>query len=226
MTSFDSLMPPDLTPSQAVALQKELREKVLLHPPTKPIRTVAGADISFDKYSPTLFAGIVVLSLSNLETIEEAGAQAETKFPYIPGLLSFREIPPLLKVWQKLKNKPDVLICDGHGIAHPRRLGIASHLGLLLDVPTLGCGKSVLVGKYDEPALERGSWSPMIHKDEVVGAALRTKNRVKPVYISPGHRMDLETAIEIALACDGGYRLPEPTRRAHLLVNRLRRGED
>ena len=219
-------MPPNLTPSQAVALQKKLREKVLLSPPEKPIRTVAGADISFDKYSPTLFAGIVVLSLPNLETIEEAGAQAETNFPYIPGLLSFREIPPLLKVWRKLKTKPDVLICDGQGIAHPRRLGIAAHLGLLLDVPAIGCAKSVLVGKFDEPPLERGSWSPMIDKNETIGAALRTKNKVKPVYISPGHRMDLESAIEIALACDGGYRLPEPTRRAHLLVNRLRRGEE
>src|SRR5690606_37928829 len=141
---------------------------------------------------------------------------------YIPGLLSFREIPALLEAWQQLRITPDVLVCDGHGIAHPRRLGIAAHAGILLERPTIGCGKSVLVGKFDEPEKTRGSWSPMIHRGETIGAALRSKNIVRPVYVSPGKLIDLPSAREVLLCCDTGYRLPEPTRRAHLFVNELR----
>ena len=172
-----------------------------------------------------MYAGIVVLNLDTLETVEEAGVVSTAPFPYIPGLLSFREIPSLLEAWAKLKTEPDVVMFDGHGIAHPRRIGIASHGGLFLNRPTFGCGKSVLVGKYNEPDLERGSWSPMTHYKDVIGAALRTKNKVNPVYVSPGHLIDLETAIDLTLKCDGVYRIPEPTRRAHNLVNVLRRGE-
>ncbi len=130
----------------------------------------------------------------------------------------------MLEAWAKLTIEPDVVMFDGHGIAHPRRIGIASHGGLFLDRPTFGCGKSVLVGKYDEPAPERGSWSPMTHYRDAVGAALRTKNKVNPVYVSPGHLIDLQTAIDLTLRTNGGYRIPEPTRRAHNLVNALRRG--
>ena len=145
-----------------------------------------------------------------------------TQFPYVPGLLSFRELPALLEVWQKLQTVPDCVVFDGQGLAHPRRFGLACHAGLWLDTMTVGCAKSVLIGKFEESEAERGSWSPMIDRGETIGAALRTKNKVNPVYVSVGHKTNLESAIDLMLRCDGGYRVPEPTRRAHLLVNELR----
>ncbi|HEV7858664.1 MAG TPA: deoxyribonuclease V [Pyrinomonadaceae bacterium] len=214
-----------MTPREAIALQKSLRERVSLRPLDREIETVAGADISFNKYEPTLYAGIVVLRLPSLEVVEEVGVVSETRFPYVPGLLSFRESPPLLEAWSKLKTEPDAVMFDGQGIAHPRRVGIASHVGLIIERPTLGCAKSVLVGKYEEPPPERGTWTPLVDKGETIGAALRTKDRVNPIYVSPGHLIDLAGAIELTLKCNGGYRQPEPTRRAHFLVNALRRGE-
>lgn len=225
MANYQPLHDWNVTPAEAVALQQQLRAQIRIEPLTKTPKIIAGCDISFNKFEETVYAGIVVLNLDTLETIEEAGVVSTAPFPYIPGLLSFREIPSLLQAWQKLKIEPDVVMFDGHGTAHPRRIGIASHAGLFLNRPTFGCGKSVLVGKYDDPALERGNWSPMRHYGEVIGAALRTKNKVNPVYVSPGHLIDLETAISLTLACHGGYRIPEPTRRAHNLVNALRRGE-
>ena len=230
MAHYQPLHGWNLSPTEAVALQQQLRSQIRIEPLIKTPLTIAGCDISFNKFEETVYAGIVVLNLERLETIEEAGVVSTATFPYIPGLLSFREIPSLLEAWAKLKTEPDVVMFDGHGIAHPRRIGIASHGGLFLNRPAFGCGKSVLVGKYDEPAPERGSWSPMIHYKDVVGAALRTKNKVNPVYVSPGHLIDLETAISLTLQCDGGrrgfgYRIPEPTRRAHNLVNALRKGE-
>jgi deoxyribonuclease V len=216
-----------MTPREAVELQRTLRERVRLAPLGKKVRTVAGCDISFNKFSPVVWAGVVVVSLPSLEVVEEVGVVSETKFPYVSGLLSFREAPSVLEAWSKLKTEPDAVMFDGQGIAHPRRIGIASHVGLLLNRPTFGCAKSVLVGKYEEPGEERGSWTPMIDpkNDETVGAALRTKTRTNPIYVSPGHLIDLAGAIELTLACDGGYRQPEPTRRAHNLVNAIRRGE-
>jgi deoxyribonuclease V len=227
MASYEQLHEWGLAPREAVELQKSLRERVRLAPLRKKIRTVAGADISFNKFSPVVWAAVVVLSLPSLEVVEEAGVVSETKFPYVPGLLSFRETPSVLEAWAKLKTEPDAVMFDGQGIAHPRRVGIASHVGLLINRPTFGCAKSVLVGKYEEPDEERGSWTPMIDpkNGETVGAALRTKTRTHPIYVSPGHLIDLEGAIKLTLACDGGYRQPEPTRRAHLLVNAMRRGE-
>ena len=213
------------TPREAVQLQQELRGQVRLTPLTKPVETIAGADISFNKFSSTVYAGIVVLRLPSLEVVEEVGVVSETQFPYVPGLLSFRESPSVLEAWAKLKIEPDAVMFDGQGLAHPRRVGIACHAGLLINRPTLGCAKSVLVGKYEEPPKERGNWSEMVDKNEVVGAALRTKTNVQPIYVSPGHLIDLAGAIDLTLRCDGGYRQPEPTRRAHLLVNALRRGE-
>jgi len=224
MAQFEKLHDWNLTPREAVALQKELRADIVIKPLDHEIKTVAGADISFNKFSPEIYAGIVVLKFPSLETIEEAGVITTTSFPYVPGLLSFRESPAVLEAWAKLKTEPDAVMFDGQGIAHPRRVGIASHVGLMIKRPTIGCAKSVLVGKFVEPAKERGSWSEMIDKGETVGAALRTKNNVQPVYISPGHLIDLQGAIDLALSCDGGYRIPEPTRRAHLFVNALRRG--
>ncbi|MEA2176237.1 MAG: deoxyribonuclease [Blastocatellia bacterium] len=214
-----------MTPREAVELQKSLRERVTLRPLDRQIETVAGADISFNKYEPTLYAGIVVLRLPSLEVLEEVCVVSETKFPYVPGLLSFRESPPILEAWAKLKTEPDAMMFDGQGIAHPRRVGIASHVGLIIERPTLGCAKSVLVGKYEEPPEARGAWTPLVDKGETIGAAVRTKDRVQPIFVSPGHLIDLAGAIELTLQCNGGYRQPEPTRRAHLLVNALRRGE-
>lgn len=225
MANYRTLHPWNLLPNEAVAMQKELRAQVRIAPPQVEIETIAGADVSFDKYSTTLYAGFVVMRLSDGETIEEVGVQAETRFPYVPGLLSFREAPPLLEAWKLLKIEPGAVMFDGQGIAHPRRIGIASHFGLLIERATWGCAKSVLIGKFDEPDLERGAWSPMLDKGETIGAALRTKNKVKPIYVSPGHLIDLQTAIDLTLRCDGRVRLPEPTRRAHNLVNALRRGE-
>jgi deoxyribonuclease V len=225
MASFEQQHEWSLSPREAVALQKQLRERVRVVPLKKKIETIAGTDISFNKFEPTVYAGIVVLRLPSLEVVEEVGVVSETRFPYVPGLLSFRETPSVLEAWAKLKTEPDAVMFDGQGIAHPRRVGIASHVGLIINRPTLGCAKSVLVGKFEEPGEERGSWSPMIDKGETVGAALRTKTRVQPIYVSPGHLIDLAGAVELTLQSDGGYRQPEPTRRAHLLVNALRRGE-
>jgi deoxyribonuclease V len=227
MAHYERLHDWTMTPREAVELQKSLRERVRVVPLRKKIRTIAGADISFNKFSPVVYAGLVVLSLPHLEVVEEVGVVSETRFPYLSGLLSFREAPSVLEAWAKLKTEPDVVMFDGQGIAHPRRVGIASHVGLWLNRPTLGCAKSVLVGKYEEPDAERGSWTELIDpkNGETVGAALRTKTNVNPIYVSPGHLIDLKSAIKLTLECDGGYRQPEPTRRAHHLVNALRRGE-
>lgn len=212
----------DLTPSEAVEVQKRLRNMVQIEPLARPVNTIAGADISFNKFSEVVYAGIVVLSLPDLRIVESAGVRSVTKFPYVPGLLSFRETPSMLEAWDKLKTKPDVLMLDGQGIAHPRRFGIACHVGLLLDLPTIGCAKSILVGKHGEVGLEAGSRSPLVDRGEQVGVALRTKNKVNPVYVSPGHLIDLDSAVDLVLRSTGKYRQPEPTRQAHLLVNRLR----
>ena len=227
MARFEQLHEWEMTPKEAVELQKKLRERVRLEPLKRPVETIAGADISFNKFSPVVYAGLVVMRLPSLEVVEEVGVVSETRFPYVPGLLSFRESPSVLEAWSKLKTEPDAVMFDGQGIAHPRRVGIASHVGLILNRPTLGCAKSVLVGKYEEPAPERGDWTELVDpkNGETVGAALRTKTRTQPIFVSPGHLIDLEGAVQLTLAADGGYRQPEPTRRAHLLVNALRRGE-
>jgi deoxyribonuclease V len=225
MARYEKLHHWSLSPREAIALQKMLRDRVRIAPLERPVETIAGADVSFNRDEPAVYAGIVVLRVDTLEVIEEVGVVSETHFPYVPGLLSFREAPLLLEAWEKLQCEPDALMIDGHGIAHPRRFGIACHVGLLVDRPTFGCGKSVLVGKYSMPTPERGSWTPLIDQGEMIGAALRTKKSVQPIFVNPGHLIDLDDAIELTLACDGGYRQPEPTRRAHLLVNALRLGE-
>jgi deoxyribonuclease V len=227
MAEFKQLHEWSLAPREAVELQKRLRGQVRLAPLKKKIETIAGADISFNKFDPVVYAGVVVLRLPTLEVVEESGVVSETKFPYVPGLLSFRETPSVLEAWARLKTEPDALMLDGQGYAHPRRFGIACHVGLLIERPTLGCAKSVLVGRYEEPGEERGSRAPLVDPKtgETIGAALRTKTRVQPIYVSAGHLIDLDDAVKLTLRCDGGYRQPEPTRRAHLLVNALRRGE-
>ncbi len=213
----------DLTPSEAVSVQKHLRSRVRLEPLRQDIKTIAGADISYNKYSEVLYAGIVVLGLPDLRIVESVGVRSISRFPYVPGLLSFREIPPLLEAWEKLQTKPDVLVLDGQGIAHPRRIGVASHIGVLLDWPTIGCAKSILVGGHGELALDTGSRSPLMDRGEQIGVALRTRKNVTPVYVSPGHLTDLDSAAELMLRTVTKNRLPEPTRQAHLLVNEIRR---
>jgi len=213
----------DVCYADAVSLQYELAGRLVLKDQkTSKLKKIAGADISYSKNDDLFFAGVVVLNADTLEIIEVSSSIDCVSFPYIPGLLSFREAPVLLKAFAKIKGIPDIVMFDGQGIAHPRRLGLASHMGLFLDLPTMGCAKKKLVGDFEEPGIKKGSCSELIHRGEKIGAVLRTKDKVKPVFISPGHRMGLSRAIEAALHCCNGYRIPEPTRQAHLLVNRLR----
>lgn len=214
----------NVTPKEAIELQKKLREEVELVPLAKMPALVGGCDVSMNRFAKEGFAGFVTLNFKTLEIVDHAVVEDLIPFPYIPGLLSFREIPMLLKAWDKLKTKPDVLLVDGIGIAHPRRLGIASHLGLILGIPTIGCGKSVLYGTYDEPAEKAGSVSYMHDPKtkEIIGAALRTKDKVKPMFISPGHLITLEDSLSVVRACVRKHRLPEPTRAAHNTVNEYR----
>lgn len=231
----------DLSPREAVALQRELADRVVVEPLPSDARLVAGCDLSFDRGSPTGYAGIVVVQLPELEVVDRATVVGEVSFPYVPGLLSFRESPLLLEAWERLRVVPDVVMLDGQGYAHPRRFGIACHFGLLVGVPTIGCAKSVLVGTYEDLDLEAGSASPLVHRGETVGAAVRTKRATAPVFVSIGHRADLPSAVALTLASGARaaargavsaagpqparYRIPEPTRQAHLLVNAVRRGE-
>ena len=217
--------PWNLSPTQAVTLQRKLRHQVRIEPYAGKPTLIGGSDVSFNKYEPTVYAGFVVLDARTLGIVDRACAAIEVSFPYIPGLLSFREVPALLEAWKALRTKPDVLVFDGQGIAHPRRLGIASHAGLLLDWPSIGCAKSLLTGIYDEPGAMAGASSPLLDRftHEQIGVVYRTKNNVKPVFISPGHRMDMESAVRILAATVRGYRIPEPTRQAHLYVNEVRR---
>ncbi|HZI10610.1 MAG TPA: deoxyribonuclease V [Myxococcus sp.] len=217
----------DVTPSEAVELQRQLRERVVLQPPPGlRVERVAGADISTEKGRDTGFGGIVVLDAATLVPVAQASAAVELGFPYVPGLLSFRELPIVAEAWARLSVRPDVLIFDGQGTAHPRRMGIACHGGLLFGVPSVGCAKSLLVGTYGKLREARGSTAPITHKGEVVGMAVRTRKGVQPVYVSPGHLMDLPTAVELVLKVSPKYREPETTRHAHRLVNAFRRAGD
>lgn len=213
----------DLTPKEAVALQKELADQATDEEPAPECRLIAGADVSYDKHSDTMWAAVVVLDAKDASIVETRHAVRDTHFPYVPGFLSFREAPALLEAFAQIESKVDAVLFDGQGMAHPRRFGIASHVGLWLDLPTVGCAKTRLIGEYKEPKAKRGSTSPLTKDDETIGAVVRTKDSVKPLYISPGHRIDLEGAVELTLAMSRGYRLPEPTRQAHLTVNVLRR---
>lgn len=220
-----SLHPWNLSPSDAVRLQKELRSRLRTEGRLRPedVRLVAGVDVSIAKDDPVLTAGVVVLEAASLRVVETTVSRLEPPMPYIPGLLSFREIPALIPAIEALSVEPDVFLVDGQGIAHPRRMGIAAHLGLVLDRPAIGIAKSRLCGEAAEPGPQRGSWMPLLHRGEEIGRLLRTKERVAPVIVSPGHRIDMESALAIALQFARGYRLPEPTRLAHLHVNEARR---
>ena len=218
----------DVTYREAVAIQEDLLGKLILRDEgiPDPLRTIAGADISYDRGSDIFFAAVVLMDYPGLTLREEASFSARVSFPYIPGLLTFREGPPLLAAFAKLAQTPDCVLFDGQGIAHPRGIGLASHLGLLLDLPAIGCAKSRLVGAHEPVGEKRGCRQALIHKGREVGAAVRTRERVRPVFVSPGHRISLERAVELVLACCRGYRLPEPLRRAHIAVNLLRGAGD
>ncbi len=208
----------DLSISEAIDLQKRLAGQVRFQPLPKDARLVAGADASILKPRNQMIAGVVLWDLQERKVVERAAVRAGLKFPYVPGLLSFREAPAVLEAFSKLRHTPDVAMFDGQGYAHPRRFGLACHLGVLLNMPSVGCAKSRLIGEYVEPGTQRGSWSDLVLGDEVIGAVLRTRDGVSPLYVSIGHRANLQTSIDLVLRCATRYRLPEPTRLAHQLV--------
>jgi len=216
----------DVSIEEAKEIQVRLRERVLLDAPSRDFRLVAGVDAGFP--GPRIGrsggkgnarAGVVLIDTRTMETVEEAVAEEACRFPYVPGYLSFREGPVVLKAFRKLTELPDLVVFDAQGIAHPRGLGLASHLGVILDIPSIGCAKSRLVGGYREPGKKRGSISGLFYEGKEVGKVLRTRDGVRPVFVSPGHRMDHETAARVVLSLAVKYRLPEPTRRAHMLVS-------
>lgn len=219
----------DVTPEEAVRLQRELAKLIQASPLSATIRVVAGVDVSYQPGTDTMYAGIVVVELPDYVVLEMQSAQQQISFPYIPGLLSFREIPVVLQAFQRVSVWPEVILCDGQGIAHPRRLGIASHLGLLLDCPSIGCAKSRLYGRYDAQHLGEyaGSSTPLSDpQGAIIGAVVRTKTRTNPVFVSPGFRADVSSAVDLVLRCCRGYKLPEPTRLAHQFVNQVRHADD
>lgn len=215
--NFNFLFPQSL--EEAKKIQQQLRHQVITKDQLQKVNYVAGVDVGFkDNYKITQ-AAIAVLNFPQLTLVESQLASTPTTFPYVPGFLSFREIPAILKALEKLTIIPDIILCDGQGIAHPRRLGIASHLGVLIDLPTIGVAKSLLVGKHEEIPLEKGNWKPLIDKDEIIGAVLRSRTNVKPIYVSIGHKISLPTALDYVMKCLTKYRLPETTRWADKLAS-------
>ena len=216
----------DLSLPEARRLQEELASWVVRGPALdlSGVRHVAGADVSTQ--GEMAYATVVVLEFPQLSLVEVQGYEVPIGFPYVPGLLSFRELPSVVGALEKTQTSVDVLILDAHGLAHPRRMGLASHLGIFLDVPTVGCAKNRLVGSFEQPGREKGSATDLVHRGELVGRVLRTRDGVSPVYVSVGNGIDLESAVDLVLACCTKYRLPETTRQAHNAANRLRRGEE
>lgn len=213
----------NLTPKEAVQLQHQLGNKINLRCSFQEITLVAGADISYSKRDPHIYAAVVVIDIQTMQVIEVQQVKGKAAFPYIPGLLAFRELPVLCEVFEKIESKIDAVLCDGQGIAHPRKFGLACHLGLLLDIPTVGCAKTKLVGEFKPMSKKQWASSPLIYKDEIRGEVVRSRANVKPLFISPGHKMDIESSIALVKKCTTRYRIPEPTRLAHLYVNRMRR---
>lgn len=218
----------DLAPQEAMALQARLRARVERADRVGAVRRVAGVDVGFEADGRVTRAAVAVLDHPGLALVEQAVVRVPTRFPYVPGLLSFREAPAVLAAFARLRTAPDLILYDGHGVAHPRRFGIASHIGLLLDCPSIGVAKTRLVGVHRAPANRRGAWTPLRAApidgegkgaDETIGAVLRTRAGVKPLYVSIGHRVSLESALRWTLACTTRYRLPETTRQAHRLAS-------
>ncbi len=214
----------DLAPQEAIALQESLRHRVVLASMARAPQTIAGADIAIDTVGNEGIAGVVVYRYPDLQEVERQSARRRIDFPYIPGLLAFREIPILLEAFSRFQVLPELVLVDGQGIAHPRGFGIASHLGLWLERPTIGCAKSRLVGEYDEPSPSAGSRTPLRLHGRVVGAVLRTRDRVQPIFVSPGHLIDLEGAVRVVRTCCDGLRIPKPTREADRYVGEVKIG--
>jgi len=204
---------------EAVALQQALRKQIMCEDHFDPVQSVAGIDVSVGRQDELGHAAVIVLHLPDMKVEEQVVVSAPVRFPYVPGLLGFREVPIVLEALNHLNRLPDVLLCDGQGIAHPRRFGLACHVGLLADIPTIGVAKSRLIGHHAPVAEERGAWVPLYDGNEVIGAVLRSRPGTKPLYVSPGHRVGLTSAIQLVLRCITNYRLPEPTRLAHQLVS-------
>jgi len=211
--------PWDVSTAEARDSQQRLSRLVETTGNVDDVGTVAGVDVGFDKANGLTRAAVVVLDFPTLELREQAVVKVPTRFPYVPGLLSFREAPAILAALAEIERLPDVLLCDGQGLAHPRRFGIACHLGVLTDLPSIGVAKKRLVGTHDEPPDTRGAWVPLVHREETVGAVLRSRAGVKPIFVSCGHRVGLEAAVELVMACTTRYRLPETTRRADRLAS-------
>ena len=211
-----------LSYSEAIELQKQLAGKVRHTRPRSRPELIAGLDCAFSRDGKRIVAAAVVLKMPDFTVGETTHAVRKTEFPYIPGLLSFREAPVCIAAVEKIKAKPQLFIIDGQGIAHPRRLGLAAHLGLFFDKPTIGCAKSRLIGTFEEPATEKGTFTELKDKDQIIGAVVRTRTNVKPLFVSVGNKCTLEDAVEIILSCAVKYRLPEPTRLAHQLVSKIR----
>ena len=212
--------PWNLTEREACLLQQELAAKVIKVDQLNEIHLVAGVDVAYEKNGDKLIAAVVILDANTLEVIETVTAENRAQFPYIPGLFSFRELPPLIQAFAKLNHLPDLIVCDGQGYAHPRRFGLACHLGVIFDLPTIGCGKTRLLGKHKEPDTGRGAIAPLYDNNEVIGNLLRTQNGVNPIYVSIGHRISLATACEWVLKLSPKYRLPETTRQADQAVRK------
>lgn len=206
--------------AEAKAIQEQLRDRVIVSDVLTEVKYVAGVDIGFEDNYAISKAAVAVLSYPELELVEKAIARIPTVFPYVPGYLSFREIPAILETFPKLTTIPDLILCDGQGFAHPRRLGLACHLGILLDIPTIGVAKSLFIGKHEEVPAEKGSWKPLVDKDETIGVVLRSRTNVKPIYVSIGHKISLPTAIDYVMGCLTKYRLPETTRWADKLASK------
>lgn len=212
----------DLSPKDAIEIQKQWSRRVVTTDQFGPVRRVAGVDVGFEDNNQVTRAAIVVLSYPELAPLDSALVKIPTSYPYIPGLLSFREMPAILKAYEQLQLKPDLLLCDGQGTAHPRRFGIACHLGVWLDVPSIGVGKTRLVGSHDALPDEKGAWVPLLDKGEQVGAVLRSRKGVKPIYVSTGHRVSLASSVQWVMNCVTRYKLPETTRYAHNLASNLK----
>jgi deoxyribonuclease V len=212
-----------LTPHEAMRLQESLRECVELQDRFGDIRSVAGADMAFDPETGVAFGGVIVYRFPGLEEVERRRARRKLRFPYVPGLLSFRESPVLLAAFARLRTEPDLILIDGHGLAHPRRFGIACHIGILFDKPTIGCAKSRLVGEHQEPGEIAGSTTPLMLDGERLGVVLRTRDGVRPIYVTTGHRVSLDSAVGLVKQCVDGFRIPKPTREADHYVRALRR---
>ena len=214
------LHPWTVSVQEAILIQEALKDRIILKKTFSKVNTIGGADAAYSKNGNFVFGAIVVLSFPGMEVVDTATADGRIPFPYLPGLLSFREGPILAKTFQKLKRKPDVMVYDGQGIAHPSRMGLASHMGLWLDLPSIGCAKTSLLDEFISPGTSKGSIEWIRRKGKKLGAVLRTKDGVKPLFVSPGHRIDFSTSNQLILESCRGFRIPEPLRKAHQLAER------